>query len=222
MTWTETSAAPRFDRMKASTERLWAKQDRHVGDRWRLFKAIQTHLKPTDVLYPGSYVDVAPSFVFPAVTYVDVDKRARQFFDDPEGVTEIIRSHEGSPPEPSFQFIHGDYSEPLDLAEESFDLLVSLYAGFISAECTKHLRLGGTLVVNSSHGDAAMASIDPRYELSAVVISNSGNYRIDSSDLDRFLVPKKPTEITSATLRESGRGVGYTNPTFAYLFTRVS
>jgi hypothetical protein len=40
------------------------------------------------VLYPGSFVDVAASFVFPAVTYVDSDGRAAKFFDDVEGVDE--------------------------------------------------------------------------------------------------------------------------------------
>ena len=29
------------------------------------------------VLYAGSYVDIAPSFVFPTVTYVDRDARAK-------------------------------------------------------------------------------------------------------------------------------------------------
>ena len=33
-------------------------------------------------LYPGSYVDLAPSFVWPSVTYVDTDRRAAQFFAD--------------------------------------------------------------------------------------------------------------------------------------------
>ncbi len=204
-----------------STQKLWDKQDQHAGDRWRLFQTVATAFTPSKVLYPGSYVDIAPSFVFPSVTYVDVDKRARQFFDDAGGVGEIIRSHEGSPAEPDFSFIHADYSDALHLAAESFDLLVSLYGGFISDECTQYLKLGGTLLVNSSHGDAAMASIDPRYELSAVVVSRDGNYQIDSSRLDRFLVPKKPTEITHDLLRESGRGIAYTNPRFAYTFTRV-
>lgn len=42
------------------------------------------------VLYPGSYVDIAASFVFPSVTYVDIDARAARFFSDSNGVDEII------------------------------------------------------------------------------------------------------------------------------------
>jgi len=206
--------------MKAKTAELWAKQDQHQGDRWRLFSAVGQTIEADTVLYPGSYVDLAPSFVFRSVTYLDVDKRAPGFFADTEGVAELIAQHEG-PPEPDVTFIHGDYTDPLDLPEEHFDLLVSLYAGFISEHCTQHLKIGGTLLVNPSHGDAAMASIDPRYVLAGVVKSSSGNYRVDTSDLDSYLIPKKPQVITRESLHQSGRGIGYTKSPFAYLFTRA-
>ena len=107
-------------------------------------------------------------------------------------------------------------------ADRSFDLLVSLYAGFISERCTDHLRVGGTLLVNPSHGDAAMASIDPRYQLTGVVVSRNGDYSIVRSGLGDYLIPKKPQIVTVEGLHESGRGIGYTTSPFAYLFTRIS
>ena len=67
-----------------------------------------------------------------------------------------------------------------------------------------------------------MASIDSRYELSGVVISRSGDYRVDATDLDAYLIPKKPQDITTESLHASCRGVGYTKSPFAYLFTRVA
>ncbi|MCB0954415.1 MAG: hypothetical protein KDB13_17160, partial [Microthrixaceae bacterium] len=92
---------------------------------------------------------------------------------------------------------------------------------FVSEHCTEHLRVGGSLLVNPSHGDAAMASIDPRYELSGVVIADSGRYRVDTTDLEGYLVPKKPQAVTVAALHETGRAIGYTRSPFAYLFTRI-
>lgn len=207
--------------MEPKTAELWAKQDQHEGDRWRLFSAVARAVDATTVLYPGSYVDIAPSFVFESVTYLDMDKRTQRFFADVDGVREIITAHDG-PSDPEVSFIHADYTDPLDLPEQHFDLLVSLYAGFISAHCTEHLKVGGTLLVNPSHGDAAMASIDPRYELSGVVISRNGDYHGDTRDLSAHLIPKKPQTITVASLRASNRGVGYTKSAFAYLFTRVA
>jgi hypothetical protein len=211
--------------MDRRTAALWAKQDQHTGDRHRLFAAVAEHVDATAVLYPGSYVDVAPSFVFPSVTYVDVDDRANRFFADTDGVREIIDGALESPADPAFTFVHRDYSDDLGLDpaidDDSFDLLISLYAGFISEHCTRYLRVGGTLLVNPSHGDAAMASIDDRYHLTGVVTSRDGRYRVRNTDLDTYLIPKREIEVTKELLHESGRAVAYTKSAFAYLFERI-
>jgi len=206
--------------MAQTTLEIWQKQNWHPGNRARLFSAVRDHSGAASALYPGSYVDIAASVVFPSVTYVDVDKRAARFFSDTAGVLEIIENEGGLPPE-SVSFVHRDYTEDLDLDDESFDVLISLYAGFISESCTQQLRIGGVLLVNPSHGDAAMASIDRRYELTGVVLSGSGTYRIRSDALDTYLIPKAETTITPEMLHERGRGIAYTKSPFAYLFTRV-
>lgn len=202
------------------TAELWTKHDRHEGDRWRLFSAVASSIDAQTVFYPGSYIDIAPSFVFDSVTYLDSDRRTPKFFADAVGVQTIVTDHNG-PADADITFIHADYTSELDLPSEHFDLLISLYAGFISEHCTQHLRVGGTLLVNPSHGDAAMASIDPRYELSGVLISAGGSYEVSTSNLDTYLVPKKQQTVTVASLHESGQGIGYTKSPFAYLFVRV-
>jgi hypothetical protein len=203
-----------------NTAELWAQQDAHTGDRWRLFTAVAGAVDVTSVLYPGSYVDVAPSFVWPSVTYVDTDRRAQRFFDDVVGVRKIIAAHAASPVEPEVTFVGADYTAALPLPEQGFDLMVSLYAGPISHHCTQHLRIGGWLLVNPSHGDAAMASIDDRYQLDAVVNARAGDYRISRTDLDEYLVPKRGVELTTESILGSGRGIAYTRSPFAYLFRR--
>ena len=206
--------------MRPTTAAMWAKQDQHEGDRWRLFRAVGAAIDATTVLYPGSYVDIAPSFVFESVTYVEVDKRAPRFFADVDGVAEIIERHDGPSPA-DVRFVAADYTSALDLPDDHFDLLISLYAGFVSEHCTRHLRVGGTLLVNPSHGDAALASIDERYRLAAVVSAGHGDYRVGRDDLDRHLVAKKPHEVSVEHLHRTRRGVAYTTSAFAYLFTRV-
>jgi len=208
--------------METKTERLWAKQNQHDGDRTRLFAAVAGAVDATSVLYPGSFVDIAASFVFPDVVYVDMDRRAGQFFADAAGVEEIIAANQVDDRNRSVRFVAGDYQNDLGLELASCDLLISLYAGFISEHCTEYLRLGGTLLVNPSHGDAAMASIDPRYRLRAVVTSSRQDYRIVTDDLDRYLQPKRDEPITADRLRELGRGIAYTVPSFAYLFERIA
>lgn len=202
------------------TQKLWDKQNQHPDDRFRLFRAVGKIIVPKAVLYAGSYVDVAPSFIFPNVTYVDMDRRAKRFFEDDVGVKEIVAAKDTAAPNVQFSFIHSDYAK-LSLPKQSFDLLISLYAGFISEYCTKFLKVGGHLLVNPSHGDAALASLDERYQLAGAVVSKSGDYRVVQTNLADYLQPKKTVEITRELLFSTNRGVAYTHPAFAYLFKRV-
>ncbi|MBT8194481.1 MAG: hypothetical protein HKO63_12285 [Acidimicrobiia bacterium] len=149
-----------------------------------------------------------------------MDKRTPGFFADQDGILEIVVASGGSP-SAEFRFIHADYRDELDLPAASFDLLVSLYAGFVSEHCTDYLKVGGTLLVNPSHGDVAMASIDPRYELSGVVTSRAADYRVRTGNLSTYLVPKTPVDVTPAMLHDRGRGVAYTKSPYAYLFSRI-
>lgn len=203
------------------TQKLWDKQNQHPDDRFRLFRAVGKVIAPKTVLYAGSYVDVAPSFIFPNVTYVDMDRRAKRFFEDEVGVKELVQAKDTAAPNVQFSFIHSDYAK-LSLPEHSFDLLISLYAGFISEYCTKFLKLGGHLLVNPSHGDAALASLDECYQLAGAVISELGDYRVVQTNLADYLQPKKTVEITRELLFSTNRGVAYTRPAFAYLFERVA
>ncbi len=114
-------------------------------------------------------MDVAASFVFDSVTYVDVDPRAARFFADTAGVEAIISRHCRKPGKAAGGIIPSDYRTELSVPDQSVGLLVSLYAGFVSEYCTRYLQPGGWLLVNPSHGDVAMASIDRRYRLAAVV-----------------------------------------------------
>lgn len=205
--------------MNNKTISLWENQYKHKNCRLELFQAIQDQISAKKVLYPGSYVDVSPSFVYTDVTYVDIDKRAHQFFSDTSGVKDII-GHISGNSNARFRFIHSDYRS-LDLQENSFDLLISLYAGFISDACGRFLRKGGTLLVNASHGDAALASLDKRFELISVVDSENDFFTVSDSNLHNFLIPKKPVDNTREHIMKTGKAIPYTNPKFAYLFKKI-
>ena len=208
--------------MRDLTRKLWNKQNQHVGDRLRLFTAVSQAIDVASALYPGSYVDVAASFAFRSVTYVDTDARAARFFSDSTGVDEIIVQRRSGGEERSWDFIGADYTTDLGLPDAHFDLLISLYAGFIAEPCTRYLRPGGWLLVNPSHGDAAIAAIDPHYRLVGVVQSRAGAYSVSGRNLDSYLIPKRDIEVTADLIHESGRGIAYTKSPFAYLFQLAS
>lgn len=204
--------------MKERTQRLWDGNNQHPGDRQRLFTAVAEAFDISTALYPGCYVDITASFVLASVTYLDVDRRAAQFFADTAGVDEIIRRHRSDGGRAEWSFLNADYTSRLTLPERDYDLLISLYAGFVSEHCTRYLRPGGLLLVNPSHGDTAMASLDPRYRLVAAVTSRDGKYIVRRDDLDTYLTPKRDTEVTRKSLHASNRGIAYTKAAFAYLF----
>jgi hypothetical protein len=190
-------------------------------ERAALFEKIQKNFGIKKALYPGSFVHVTPSFYIPHVVYVDSDKNAKKFFTHLEEITHFIESRKIYPEAPIFQFIGQDYSKPLDLEENSFDLIVSQWAGPISQSCKHYLKLGGFLLANNSHADAGMAFLDPDYALVAVVNAKKEKYTFSNENLDAYFIPKKGKSVTLAQLLESGKGVGYTKTANCYLFKKI-
>ena len=135
-------------------------------ERLALFQRISEKYGSRNVLYPGSFVHITPSFVFPRAVYVDSDKRAAKFFRD-RVIYNFIDQQKQYQEEAQFVFHQADFSQGFNEREESFDMLLSQYAGFISESCKKYLKTGGILVVNNSHGDASLASSDRDYEFIA-------------------------------------------------------
>jgi hypothetical protein len=203
----------------ARTRRLWNEQNRHEGDRQRLFTAVAEAIPVNRVLYPGSFVDIAPSFVFGDVTYVDIDRRAARFFEDAETVDAIIAEHRSDATH--WSFIATDYRDDLGLEDDSFDLLVSLYAGPVSDACGHLVRPGGRVLANPSHGDVALLALDERFTLEAVVTSRAGSYAVDPAELESHLIPKRSAQPSRVEILSHGRGIAYTRSPFAYLFQRT-
>ena len=119
-------------------------------------------------------------------------------------------------------FIHEDYRKNGLNITDHFDVLVSQYAGFISKYCTRYLKVGGFLLVNNSHGDAGMASIDKRYNLVGIFNRRGQKYSYSDKNLDSYFIPKKDMEITEEYLESLGRGIGYTKSPASYLFKRIA
>ena len=191
-----------------------------ADERLGMFESIAKHFSVERVLYPGSFVHATPSFVFPMVTYVDMEKRAKQFFATSE-LQQLIAERKIYAQEAQVQFVHQDYATQLPECDESFDLLVSQYAGFISQHCKRYLKIGGWLLANNSHGDASMAHLDDNYELCGVVKRRSDNFRLNAMELGQYFVPNQDLAVTREYLERIQRGIGYRKSAFAYAFVRT-
>ena len=134
-------------------KKYYINRDYEQIDLWRL---IRNQFGISKVIYPGSYIQISPSFIFPYVVYVDSDKNAVKFFQS-NALVEMVNERKEYPEDPEIIFHGIDYRNLIEDYHSKFDLLISQYAGFISGVCRPYLRPGGYLLVNNSHGDAGMA-----------------------------------------------------------------
>jgi len=189
-------------------------------ERLDLFQLLAKKYRSESALYPGSYVHITPSFVFPITVYVDTDKKAKKFFNDP-AIYDFIAKRKIYSQNADVTFYAMDFKNDPGIEEQSFDLLISQYAGFVSQHCKQHLKIGGVLLVNNSHGDASMASIDNDYELIAVVNRSKGKHRLKDKNLDSYFIPKSTVKITKEYLEKIQKGIGYTKSASGYVFRRI-
>jgi len=190
-------------------------------ERLDLFLLLREKYGIKSAIYPGSFAHVTPSFVFPITTYIEMDKRAERFFAW-SGLEEFVASRKKYSEDAKIAFHAQDYRKEIVGEDERYDLLISQYAGFVSKYCKRYLKMGGILLVNNSHGDASMASIDDDFNLVAVVLKSGANYRVSVQNLAEYFVPKKDVDITEEYLEQIQKGIGYKKSASSYLFQRVS
>lgn len=206
------------DRAKPAARPTWTSYRESIGDRSELFERVAHDWAPRRALYVGSYLDLSPSSALESVTYVDTDRRAAAFFADRDAVASELAGRTHGDAGREVAFVAGDFTEELPLDDASFDLLIALYTGPAWDHCRRYLAPRGLLLANASHGDAGLAALDPSLELVAAVHHRGDRYRLDTDDLETYLVPKRPATAEAGLIRASGRGIAYTRPAFAYLF----
>ena len=199
----------------------WSSYRGSIGDRSGLFGALSMAWHPAKALYPGSYLDLSPSTAIPSVTYVDTDRRAARYFADDALVAAELQGRRLPDAGTDIAFLHADYATPLPIPPAGFDLLISLYAGPVWEHCRQYLSPQGRFLANTSHGDASLAALDPTLRLEAVVHQRAGTYRLDTTNLDSYLVPTRPSAADPDTIRRRGRGIAYSKTAFAYVFTAI-
>ena len=158
------------------------------------------------------------------MVYLDSDARAKRSFGDGTA-QEIVNARRSYKEASRFEFVDQDYSLPLPIEDESVDLLISQYAGFVSDSCARYLKPGGYLIANNSHGDAGLAHSDRAFELIAVVNRRGERYSFKTADLDQYFSAKTQSLPTDSQplreyLKDLGRDVGYTKTASDYVFRK--
>ena len=187
-------------------------------ERTALFELLRQLYSCESVLYPGCSIHIAPSFVFPHVVYVDRSPETIQFFSDAAAIQAYIDSKKTYKRSAYFRFIAQDYTMPLPLKEQSFDLLLALFAGVISSACKSYLKPGGLLVTNNSQGDAQQAANDPDFQLMAVVQYRKKSYTLDNNNPRAILEARAKTK---RYLKQTSCGVQYSEAEDYFIFQKI-
>ena len=166
-----------------------------IHDLLTVFQQVRDKFGITRALYPGSYLHITPSLVFPQVCYVDSLKGLGDALADP-GLLEYVNRHKNYPEDAIIRCHQQDYRCAIAEPEESFDLLISLNAGFISQAGKRFMRTGGLLLVNDGHYDARRAYVDSDYQLLGGFEGESLRLETDEHTLSAYFKTAKGTPVT--------------------------
>ena len=156
------------------------------------------------VLYPGSYLDIRPSLVFPEVCYVDSFKGIARYLADPE-LLKYIDGHKSYPEDSVIRCHEADYETFEGESADSFDLLISLNAGFISQSCSHFLKPGGLLLANNGHYDANRAYVDPTYEFVTALEGGASSWESLPRDSFPYFSNRLGEELTLAMVESDSK-----------------
>ena len=190
-------------------------------ERSGLFKFIQETYHPSQVLYPGCSIHLTPAFYFPHVIFVDHDPAAMEFFSDQQTVRELVDRQRQYRRSPYIQFIYQDFTQPLPLLPNQFDLLLGLFVRGAGTACLPYLQAGGLYLTNNHQGDARDAFQDSRLSLVAVVQTRRGKYQPVEFNPDEPFQAGRQARRSKRYLRQTGSGDEYIENESYYVFRRV-
>jgi hypothetical protein len=201
------------------------KYQEYVGKRGtciEVFKSVAERFNIKTGIYPGSYIHITPSLVIPEMYYVDTDKKALKFFDNIEVIKQFIAYNKIYEKEPKLKFEGEDFNSKLHANISYYDLMISLYSGFISDSCKKYLKIGGIFLVNDSHGDATLAYFNSDYDFIGIIKETKTVSSIITNGLEQYFIPKNQIQVDIETVRAQMKGPKYKIRADYYLFKRIA
>lgn len=126
MTWAELKYHQTYVQLKFERKGLFELVSKELGDR--------------KIIYPGSSIHITPSFFFSNVTFIDQSDVTEKFFSHEQDILKIINGQKHYQKEPIIKFILADFTLPIALPRQSFDLAISLYSGKLPRHIQHHLQ----------------------------------------------------------------------------------
>jgi hypothetical protein len=170
---------------------------------FKAFQIVNKRFFPRRILYPGSWIHITPSLVFPYVVYVDNSSKIGKFFINSE-VTGYIKKHSQYKNKSRRAFYKSDYSKNFGEEKNSFDLLISLNSGFVSQDCSIFLKKHGLLLANNEHYDASLAYVDLKFKPIGV-FKNSNSLVLSEKEIMSYFLTTKEIPINYEMVKENSK-----------------
>lgn len=184
-----------------------------IGDRRTLYRSVANFFNVKKALYPGSHIDISASLVIPNVTYIDNYKGTIQFFRHLNEIKSYINLNKEYTEECTVDFFGLDYNANIKL--NKVDMVISQFAGFVGQATKKHLKKGGILLCNDSHGDATLAYLDEDYDFIGIVESN---HVIIVKELEKYFKFTRERQIDVNSVLTKMKGPRYKFQPSNYIF----
>lgn len=168
-----------------------------------VLKLLRSNYQIKKAMYPGSWIHLTPSLVFPYVAYVDSFSKLKYMLNDQELLDYINRNSELSI-KPVIKVHHMDFRGEIPEERQSFDLLISLNSGFVSQHCGIYLKKDGLLFANNEHYDATKAFVSGNFMPVAVIVTNRKLIR-QQKLIQEYFLTKKNEVITSEMVTENSK-----------------
>jgi len=191
-------------------------------DRSGLFETVKRKYSCQSVLYPGCSIHITPSFYFQHVVYIDISEIARDFFKDIEKVKEFIIDNKTYKQSTFIQFLNQDYTKELPIRENSYDLLIALYAGEITQSCKKYVKPGGIILTNNHQNDAVEVLKDTSLFLDALIYKKGKKYVIKENPEKNFEDILRKYSRPAKDMKKSGSGLEYVDKQCYFVLKKIN
>jgi hypothetical protein len=183
-------------------------------ERKGLFELIKKEFNPKTVLYPGCSIHVTPSFYFNYVVYVDRSDLSKEFFNNETQVSQLINGTKNYKESSFWQYKDKDFQFDLDLNENYFDLLISIFSGKMINYCEKYIKQGGIILTTSLFSDNESIINNDDFELIGMIWCSNKKYKIDY-DL-------KTRTKNKSRLRRKNNGFEYVDNEDYYIYRKIN
>lgn len=179
-------------------------EDWHIA----IFKEVLNFTKAQHVLYPGSDKHITASLYFPSVVYVDINKKVEGIFHD-EQVLAWVDENKNYSQNTKITFLSKNFESTFE-KEATFDLMISVCAGIVSAPCSKYLKPQGYFLVSDAHFDARTTYLRPDFKLVGVYDTEKGKLETSVVELAEHFqtthgVPINKQQVDESTEKPKGR-----------------